>query len=220
MVFEDFMDLDLIEKTIRRIDDDLVRLQYSLAIHKLTRTGDARVKNEIVRKLRTQNSRVAFNHIDLVLQQDCALAICRMMDLGTGTHSFWGLKNQCHPNRDFLIGNAESQYLNSDDNYLAQRLVNDMKGWIDEFVSKVSNFAKSKEFEAIKNLRNDTLGHALIDRKKRRPTIKMIENALPKLEDILRLSYLVFLVTDYRPQTAYRYAVKDADSFWSDFLKS
>ena len=129
------LDFEEIERIIRRIDDDLVRAQYSLAIHKTTRIDKGLYRQDLFDSLSSKNSEIILRHIDLISQQDCALAIFRMMDKSKDSHSFWGLKNLCYPNKETFLERARNLYPDPDYASLANMLVAETDTRIDAFIS-------------------------------------------------------------------------------------
>ena len=208
---------------VKSLDEDLVRAQYGIAIYSASRDSDGRVIKSLHTKLHScpkdkSSHIVIFNHIDLINQQDAALTICRMMDTSKGTNSFAELAKIAKSKNSSLIAFAKAQYLTADvdptHKHLQDKLVEEQTERIKRFLKLESNLRKSEQFRNIKHLRDEVLAHRSKRPRSSRAQIGMAIKCLKTLEELLSLAYLIFLMTDYRTQTNFDYAEKDAEKFW------
>lgn len=214
---------EYIQSIIQSLDDDLVRAQYDLAIWVTARTESQEIKSKIKEKLHS-DSRLAgnrigiFNHIDLIIQQDAVQTICRMMDLRNDVKSFNVLIKKIKSSEDKLLGLAKNQYLRAGTDpthkILQDRLVEESVISIQQFIKLEKELRDSDDFKKLKHLRDEVLAHRSKKPRSSKAHIEMLFNCLEKLEELLRLSYLIFLQTDYRTKNGYKFAQKHAKNFW------
>jgi len=216
-------DNEYIKSIIKSLDDDLVRAQYDLAIYVTARTDSKEIKPTITKKLRTDSrlagNRIAiFNHIDLIIQQDAVQTICRMMDKRSDVKSFHVLINKANSSQDKLLESAKNQYQRAETNpthkALQNALVEERIVAIKKFIEIENELRNSDDFKKLKHLRDEVLAHRSKKPRSSKAHIEMVFNCLEKLEELLSLSYLIFLETDYRTRTGYKFAQKHATNFW------
>lgn len=214
------------ETIIRHFDADLVRAQYSLAIHKTTRAKSNLIRADIAAKLKSDkkifgNAYITFNHIDLVHQQDAVMAICRMMDATRSTSSVPALIKKLNKT-DWLHERCRDIYSQSDSCPVQRQLLNDLVKEkslsIDIFIRLYKSLEKSSSYQELKKLRDSGLAHRGTQNLPSIATIKMAETCLCHLEKLLKLAYLIFLNTDYDPKLGREHALNDARIFWSLFV--
>jgi len=184
---------EYVKSIIESLYDDLVRAQYDLAIWTTARIESAEINPTIEKKLHSAeqyagNCIGVFNHIDLIIQQDSVQTICRMLDKSKNVKSFGALAKK-------------AKSLESTPN-------------IKKFIKLEAELRKSDNFKKLKHLRDEVLAHRSKNPRSSKAHIKMVVDCLEKLEELLSLSYLIFLKTSFRTRSGYHFATKHAKNFW------
>ena len=184
---------EYVKSIIDSLYDDLVRAQYDLAIWTTARTESAEINPTIEKKLHSAerfagNCIGVFNHIDLIIQQDSVQTICRMLDKSKNVKSFYALAKK-------------AKFLDNTPN-------------IEKFIKLEAKLRKSDNFKKLKHLRDEVLAHRSKNPRSSTAHIKMVIDCLEKLEELLSLSYLIFLKTSFRTRSGYDFATKHAQNYW------